>query len=172
MPHPITASMLYDYVQCPHRVYLDLFGDPERRDPISAFVQLLWERGSAFERETIEKLQIPFENLRAYSAEENEWLTLQAMKQGDALIYGGRIRIGDLLGEPDLIKRQEGGYICGDIKSGAGLEGMSEESDGKPKKHYAVQLGLYTDILDKLGFSSGHIPFIWDIRGTTRLCRR
>jgi len=53
-------------VQCPHRVYLDLFGDPERRDPISAFVQLLWERGSAFERETIEKLQIPFENLRAY----------------------------------------------------------------------------------------------------------
>jgi predicted RecB family nuclease len=55
--------------------------------------------------------------------------------------------------------------VAGDIKSGAGFEGMTEDSDGKPKKHYAVQLGLYTDILDKLGFSAGPIPFIWDIHG-------
>jgi uncharacterized protein len=134
--------MLYDYVQCPHRVFLDLFGDPQRRDPISAFVQLLWERGSAFERETIEKLEIPFTNLRKYSAEENERLTFEAMKRGDSLIYGGRIRIAYLLGEPDLIRKEGSGYVAGDIKSGAGFEGMSEESDGKPKKHYAVQLGL------------------------------
>jgi uncharacterized protein len=165
MDIPITASMLYDYVQCPHRVFLDLFGDPTRRDPISAFVQLLWERGSAFERETIEKLQIPFENLQVYSAEEKERLTAEAMKRGNLLIYGGRIRIGNLLGEPDLIRKEGGGYLAGDIKSGAGFEGMSEKSDGKPKKHYAVQLGLYTDILDKLGFSSGHNPFVWDIHG-------
>ena len=165
MTKPITASMLYDYVQCPHRVYLDLFGDPERRDPISAFVQLLWERGSAFEQETIEKLQIPYENFRACSAEENEQLTLEAIKRGDSLIYGGRIRTGNLLGEPDLIRKEVGGYVAGDIKSGAGFEGMTEDSDGKPKKHYAAQLGLYTDILDKLGFSAGPIPFIWDIHG-------
>jgi uncharacterized protein len=165
MTIPITASMLYDYVQCPHRVYLDLFSDPDRRDPISAFVQLLWERGSAFEQETIERLQIPFENLRAYSAEENERLTFEAMKRGDSLIYGGRIRIGNLLGEPDLIRKKGGGYVAGDIKSGAGLEGISEDSGGKPKKHYAVQLSLYTDILDKLGLSAGHIPFVWDING-------
>ncbi len=36
--------------------------------------------------------------------------------------------------------------MAGDIKSGAGFEGVSEESDGKPKKHYAVQLGLSTYI--------------------------
>jgi uncharacterized protein len=163
MTKPITASMLYDYVNCPHRVSLDLFGDPERRDPISAFVQLLWERGATFERETIEKLQIPFDNLRVYSAEENERLTYEAMKRGDSLIYGGRIRTGNLLGEPDLLRKEGDGYVAGDIKSGAGVEGMSEESDGKPKKHYAVQLGLYTDILDKLGFSAGNTPFVWDI---------
>jgi predicted RecB family nuclease len=165
MTKPITASMLYDYVQCPHRVYLDIFGDSDRRDPISAFVQLLWERGSAFEQETIDKMQIPFENFRAYSAEENEQLTLGAMKRGDSLIYGGRIRIENLLGEPDLIRKEADGYVAGDIKSGAGFEGRTEDSVGKPKKHYAVQLGLYTDILDKLGFSAGHIPFVWDING-------
>jgi uncharacterized protein len=165
MTKTITASMLYDYVQCPHRVHLDLYGDPDQRDPISAFVQLLWERGSAFEQETIEKLQIPFENLRAYFAEENEQLTFEAMKKGDSLIYGGRIHSGNLLGEPDLIRREGSGYVAGDIKSGAGFEGMSDESEGKPKKHYAVQLGLYTDILDKLGMSAGHNPFVWDIHG-------
>jgi len=144
-------------------VYLDLFGDLDRRDPISSFVQMLWERGSAFEQETIEKLQIPFENLRVYSAEENEQFTLEAMKRGDSLIYCGRIRSGNFLGEPGLIRKNDSGYVAGDIKSGAGFEGMSEESGGKPKKHYAVQLGLYTDILDELGFSAGHSPFVWDI---------
>ena len=105
--------------------------------------QLLWERGSAFERATIEKLEIPFANLKNYSAAEREQLTSAATKKGDPLIYGGRIRIGNLLGEPDLLRREGTGYIARDIKSGAGFEGMDEESDGKPKKHYAVQLGLY-----------------------------
>ena len=36
-------------------MHLDLYGDPDRRDPISAFVQLLWERGNAFEEEKIWK---------------------------------------------------------------------------------------------------------------------
>jgi len=81
------------------------------------------------------------------------------------LIYGGRIRAGNLLGEPDLIRKEGTGYVAGDIKSGAGFEGMSDESEGRPKKHYAVQLGLYTDILDRLGSSAGHTPFVWDIHG-------
>jgi len=55
--------MLYNHVQCPHRVLLDFFGDPDRRDPISVFIQLLWERGSALEQETIE-------NFRAFSRRE------------------------------------------------------------------------------------------------------
>ena len=165
MTEPITASMLYNYVQCPHRVTLDLFEDPANRDPVSAFVQLLWERGSAFEQETIEELDVPFENLRPSSAEENEHLTAEAMQRGDELIYGGRIRFGNLLGEPDLIRKEGDRYVAGDIKSGAGFEGMTAESAGKPKKHYAVQLALYTDILDKLGLSAGHSPFIWDVHG-------
>ena len=44
---PITASMLYDLVACPHRVTMDLFANPSERDAVSPFVQLLWERGAA-----------------------------------------------------------------------------------------------------------------------------
>jgi len=53
-----------------------------------------------------------------------------------------------------------------DIKSGRGFEGVREEEGnaGKPKKHYAVQLGLYSDLLCKLGFASQHLGRVIDIR--------
>jgi predicted RecB family nuclease len=165
MKKAITASMLYNLVKCPHRVTMDLFGDPAKRDLINPFVQLLWDRGNLFEREVIENLEIPFTNLRPFSEGEREGLTMEAMKRGDNLIYGGRIGAGDLLGEPDLLRRQGDGYVAGDIKSGAGEEGANDGENGRPKKHYAVQLALYTDILERLGFSSGRVPFVWDVHG-------
>lgn len=51
--------MLYDMVQCPHRPEMGLFGDPAKRDEISPFVRLLWEKGTAFEHEVIGKFGIP-----------------------------------------------------------------------------------------------------------------
>jgi len=165
MPASITAAMLYDLVHCPHRVTMDLFGNPEKRDPVSPFVQLLWERGHAFEQQVIEDLRLPFTNLRPHPAGEKERLTHEAMACGDELIYGGRISADDLVGEPDLLRRQGNGYVAGDIKSGVGVEGATEESDGKPKTHYAVQLALYTDILERLGLCGGRNPFVWDVHG-------
>lgn len=162
---PITASMLYDLVQCPQRVAMDLFENPSRRDPENPFVELLWEKGNAFEQETIERLKIPFTDLHTHDGAERQRLTVEAMYRGDALIYGGRIAADDLLGDPDLLRRTGRGYVAGDIKSGAGEEGATEETDGKPKKHYAVQLALYTDILERLRFCGGRTPFVWDVRG-------
>jgi predicted RecB family nuclease len=144
---------------------MDLFADPSKRDPVNPFVQLLWEKGNAFEQEVIEGLQVPFVNLRPFSDREREQRTREAMSRGDRLIYGGRIRADYLLGDPDLLRRQEKAYVAGDIKSGAGVEGASEDTDGKPKRHYAVQLALYTDILERMRLSGGRTPFIWDVHG-------
>ena len=94
---------------------------------------------------------------------KKEIATLEAIHRGDNLIYSGRIRVGDLLGEPDILRKHSDGYVAGDIKSGAGEEDSAEEEDGKPKKHYAVQLALYTDILERLKVSGGRTPFVWDI---------
>ena len=161
----ITASILYNFVQCPHRVTIDLFENPAGRDPINPFVQLLWEKGNAFEKEVVEALRIPFTDLSMFSGDEKERQTTEAMRRGDMLIYSGRIRADDLLGEPDILRRKGDGYVAGDIKSGAGVEGGNGDTDGKPKKHYAVQLALYTDILERLGLSGGRTPFIWDVHG-------
>jgi len=161
----ITGSLLYNLVECPHRIYQDLFTNPAMRDPVSKFVQLLWERGTAFEAEVIASLGIPFTNLSDISPDERERRTDYAIEQGDTLIYGGRIRAGDLLGEPDLLRKQGSGYVAGDIKSGAGEETVGDADDRKPKRHYAVQLALYTDILEKKCVSAGRTPFVWDIHG-------
>ncbi|MFC2094859.1 TM0106 family RecB-like putative nuclease [Candidatus Bipolaricaulota bacterium] len=159
----ITASMLYSFTTCPHRVTLDLFGDLAERDKISPFVELLWERGSAFEKETIKKLGVPFLNLREVPRIEREEMTTRAVLNGEDLIYGGRISHAGLLGEPDLIRKTDSGYIPGDIKSGAGVEGQTADTDGKPKKHYALQLALYSDILQGKGWAASKDAFIWDV---------
>ena len=163
MSAPVTASMLYDLVKCPHRVSMDLFTAPGERDPANEFVRLLWERGSLFEKETMAGLRIPFLDLSRHPGDEKERLTGEAMARGEILIYGGRIRAGDLLGDPDLLRREGNGYVPGDIKSGAGEEG--DEDEGKLKKHYAMQLALYVGILEQRGCSSSRKGFIWDVHG-------
>ena len=145
--------MLYDLVTCPHRVTMDIYGDPAKRDKANAFVQLLWEKGSLYEREVITGLALPFLDLSDYSGDEKEHLTLEAMQRGEPMIYSGRIQEPGLLGDPDLLRKETGGYVAGDIKSGSGEEGA--EDDAKPKLHYGVQLALYTDILERKGHSAG-----------------
>lgn len=161
----VTASILYDVVHCPRRVALDTFGDVAKRDEINPFVRLLWERGTLYEREVIAGLQLPFLDLSKADDADRERLTLDAMSRGEPLIYGGRISAEDLLGMPNLLRKETGGYVPGDIKSGRGKDGGDDEHDGKPKRHYAVQLALYVDILERLNRSAGKRGFVWDIHG-------
>ena len=163
MPAAVTASMLYNLVTCPHRVTMDLYGDPALRSEPNPFVTMLWERGSLYEGEVVSGVSVPFLDLSAYAGEEKEHLTLEAMRLDEPLIYGGRIQEGDLLGDPDLLRREGDGYIAGDIKSGAGEEGPEDNSSAKLE--YAVQLALYTDILERKGLSSGRRAFVWDVHG-------
>jgi len=159
----ITASMLYNSVECPHRVSQDYFEDRGKRDQISPFTQLLWERGNAFEKDVIAGLAQPIVDLSTYSGAEKEAKTLEAMDAKVPLIYGARISADDLLGDPDLLRLEECGYVPGDIKSGSAEEGA--EDNEKPKIRYAVQLGIYLDILQRMGRSTSRRGFIWDIHG-------
>lgn len=161
----ITASMLYSLVVCEHRPWMDLFGDPKKRDASSPFLEMLWRRGRSHEEEAISSDGVTVSNLRTIAREEREAETIAAMQRREPLIYGGRISHGELLGEPDLLKHVgDGRYVPGDIKIGAGEEGDGD--DRKPKKHYAVQLALYVDVLEKLNVSDGRRQaFVWDVHG-------
>ncbi len=100
------------------------------------------------------------------SIEERIAQTTEAMKNDTPLIYQGVIMYGDLLGIPDLLRKlPDGFYVPVDIKSGSGMEGADEEvgEEGKPKKHYAVQLCLYVEVLCRLGFAKEKRGIILDI---------
>jgi uncharacterized protein len=155
--------MLYNLTSCEHRLFLDTFGDLSQRGEPNAFIQLLWEKGTLFEKEVMTALDLPFLDLSPYQGEDKEYRTREAIEQGVPLIYSGRLSVDNLVGEPDLLRKEGTGYVAGDIKSGSGEEG--EDDKATLKKSYAVQLGLYTDILERLKWSPGRWGFIWDIHG-------
>jgi uncharacterized protein len=161
----LTASQLYSHLSCPHRVAMDATGDPVLRDEVSPFVQMLWERGVVHERELVTALTVPHEDFSALRGEAREAATRAAIARQAPLIYGGRLSVHELLGEPDLLRREGGGYVAIDIKSGAGREGVDDEDEGRLRKHYGVQLALYTDILEQMGLSAGRFGYIWDVKG-------
>jgi hypothetical protein len=159
LQRPLQA--LPDLVICPQRVALDAFGHPAVRDEPNAFVKFLWERGTSFERETIAKLDRPFVDLSGYDDEEKEPLTLEALRRGEPLIYSGRMSTDDLIGVPNLL-RKEPGAMSREISSRAPeKKGGDDNTEGKPKLHYAVQLALYVDILERLNLSAGRRAFVW-----------
>lgn len=147
----ISASQLYDFSQCPHRVSLDVFGDPLKRDDPDPFVQMLWEHGNIHKDQITTTL--PALDLTNADAATREPETIAAMNRREPLIYGGQITSGDLVGMPDLLELRGNAYIPGDIKSGSGLEDVG--GGGKYKEHYALRLALYVHILENIGMSDG-----------------
>src|SRR5260370_25140764 len=113
----VTASTLYNLVQCPQRVALDAFGDPASRDEANPFVRLLWERGTVYEHDVIESLDAHFVDLSGLCAEEQEAQTLEAMHRCEALIYGGRQAADAQLGEPYLPPKTSPPGHSADIKT-------------------------------------------------------
>jgi uncharacterized protein len=151
-----TATQLYSYTQCPHRVWRDIHGPKQEKSPeTNPFVELLWRKGILHEEKVIRRIG-DILDLSEGSHDERFKKTTEAMKAKTPLIYQGLLKHKTLLGIPDLLKLQpDNTYIPVDIKSGMAIEGVDEEKgkEGKYKKHYALQLCLYAELLINLGFA-------------------
>ena len=149
----ITASKLYDYIKCPHKVWRDVYGpQDEKIQETNPFVQMLWDRGVAHEENVVSEMG-EYLDLSKGSFEERFEKTISAIRNETPLIYQGVLKFENYLGIPDLLKRMpDGKYVPVDIKSSRGVEGADEEfeEEGKPKPHYAVQLCFYIELLKKL----------------------
>jgi uncharacterized protein len=162
--HVITGSMLHDLIRCDHRVALDIHGDTGGRDEPNEFVELLWQGGVEHEEAIIAELLAASPgsvDLRQIAPDRRQAYTLLAMDAKAPLIVGGEIAELDLLGRPDLIRRDGDGYIAGDIKLCAGEDG----TPGVPRLRYAVQVCLYSDILERIDRLSRPYGFIIDGNG-------
>lgn len=163
----ITASKLYNFIQCEHRIWRDVYGPQEEKiKETNPFVQMLWDKGVQHEKNIVENIGKILDLKDIIDEEKKIKETIEAIKVGEPLIYQGSLRYGDLLGVPDLLQNNgDGTYMPVDIKSGMGVEGVDEGSDneGKYKKHYAVQLALYSEVLIANGFANKHQGVIIDI---------
>ena len=162
----VTASKLYDYIQCPHRVWRDTHGPvEEKQDEENLFLQLLWERGVFHEKEIISTIGA-YTDISKGSFDDRANATIKAMNDGATLIYQGIVKCDGMMGIPDLLKKVSNKeYIPIDIKSGRGYGDFSEDGEGKLKKHYAVQLCLYADVLKRLGYANKNKGIIIDGKG-------
>lgn len=155
----VTASMMRDMVGCEHRVALDLNGDQAARDPVGAFTAMLWEAGRVHEAAVLAGLAPDALDLRGLSGPERETRTAKAMDGDAQVLLGARIAHDDLLGDPDVLRRDGRVWVAGDVKSGNALD------DGRPKRDYAAQLAHYALILRLSGRGDGRTAFVLDRNG-------
>ena len=151
----ITAEDLYNYVKCPHRVYLDSNGDRKEKSEVNLFVRLLWEKGLQTEKDYLTTLgECEITDLSERRVKDAWPETDHYMKKGTELIYQACLEHGPYLGRPDLLlKRTEVSSYLGpyyyepiDIKAGRGWE-IREEKYRRFKKHYAFQVLFYRMLL-------------------------
>ncbi len=146
----ITANDIYDYLACPHRVYLNTHEDPEKKRPLAQFLDLLFRRGVLHEEKILEGLE--YTQPKGFTSEERFTSTLELMRAGEDLIYQGVLIAGDEQGIPDLLRKVstqsklgKHSYIPIDIKSGKGYESGSSVA---VKKTYGTQLAFYARLLE------------------------
>jgi len=162
----ITPTLLFNYLQCPHKPWRDLYGpEQEKSKDVNPFLELLWSNGVLHEKEVISNFTNEIIDLSEGTVEERLQRTKEAMEAKIKNIYQGVIQFDDIFGIPDLLSYENNvGYTPTDIKSGGALEDESLENgiEGKQKKHYAVQLSVYSDILINLGYSKAKKGYILD----------
>ena len=76
-----TDSKLYDYLQCPHKVWRDVYGPmKEKIKEANPFVQFLWDRGVIYEQQVIANL-VKYLELSKGNFDDRFKLTVKAMQQ-------------------------------------------------------------------------------------------
>ena len=124
-PRRVTASQLYDFAVCEHRIALDARLDRSRRAPPDAALRLLFDRGLALERALTARLGYEAVEPDPAHPEPAFRRTLELMRAGARGISQGVLLDGRALAIPDLLRRAEGPsdlgghhYEPGDVKSG------------------------------------------------------
>ena len=145
-----SATDLANYARCSHRVFLDLNGNRAEALLPSAEVQRLWDEGR--EHEALVMTTLSPAVVAGATPEQRVADTHRLMAEGAPLIYHGLLHHGDLVGEPDILKRVETpsqlgdfSYAPADVKSGRATKSAKT---GRIKVEYGIQLCAYAELLE------------------------
>ncbi|MEO8036802.1 MAG: TM0106 family RecB-like putative nuclease [Acidobacteriota bacterium] len=165
-----SATDLANFVRCSHRVFLDTNGDRSAALPPSAELQRMWEEGRQHEEEIVGSLDAVA--AEGTTPDERRESTKRLMAAGVPLIYHATLQKGDLVGEPDLLKRIDGpsdlgtySYAPVDVKLGRATKTATGDTT---KTEYAVQLCAYAELLEHAQGVRPQIGWIVDHRNDWR----
>lgn len=150
----LTGTHIYNFLSCPHRLYLDEFGDQRLMDAESDFEESLREEGKLHEEAALKELGLDIAEVDSTTFEGGVKETLRMMGAGEKWIYQGLLSTPRMCGRPDLLKRVRGKsrlgsyyYIPLELKSGSAYE---NEENGTLKRRYALQLAFYAHVLGQV----------------------
>lgn len=123
-PSRITATMFFKHDACPHWLWFDEHGDPDKKIKHSSFTQMLLDRGLKHEKDIVAEyphVEVPRVGTNAARFKK----TVKLMQEGVERIYHGVLMSDEFVGEPDLLEKRtdrssEFGayyYVAIDIKS-------------------------------------------------------
>ena len=166
-PSRVTAQDFYDHDKCPHRVYLNRFGDSEEKLPHSDFLNMLFENALAHEHDVVAELA--YEMPRGATLPERALSTLELMRSGSERIYQGVLLETNESGIPDMLEKVPGKSNFGDylykpvdIKSGSGY---ADPAKGTLRADYGMQLCHYALLLQS---AQGTFPPVGEILNRDR----
>jgi uncharacterized protein len=166
----VTSHLLYDVVACEHRVMLDITTDVAP-GAVNAFVELLWRRESQYTTKVYELMRqwypgaLDLSQITDYGVRANR--TINALHAQTPAILGGLLDVENLRAEPNFLMWDGSYYRVGIIKSGRGREQRREQQEVEEvlKAHYAVELALSIDALERLAVPVWRIGEVYDVNG-------
>lgn len=123
----VTPLHFYQYLKCPSWIWLDEYGDAEKRRRLHALTEVLWRQGLLHDKHIVPNQE--FVTVELDDLDEAAEQTLHLMKQGRRTIYHGVLLNDEWVARPDVLERVEGKsnlgnyyYVACDIKRVRQLE--------------------------------------------------
>ena len=152
MKNLYSPSMLKSYLSCKYTIFNEINEKKLnlKKIELSKNDQLRVEKGNVHEKNYLKELKKKFKKVidlknSDLTKEEKVPKTIQAMKEGWEIIYGGFLKRDKWRGEFDFL------IINRNLKSKFGdysYEVIDTKNSNKPKPDHIIQLGMYTYMLE------------------------
>lgn len=153
----ITGTTIYTYAACPRAAELDLHEDRSKRRALTEAEELVRLRGRELEELRTADLGYAEPKYDKGEYAEGTRQTLAFLRDGVAGVTQGVILDGDLLGIPDLLRKEPGEsalgdfhYVVGDVKSSSAA-----------RADQVLQVAFYGRLLAKLQGRPPSYGFLW-----------
>lgn len=153
----ITGTTVYTYAACPRAAELDLHEDRSRRRALTEAEEMVRQRGRELEELRTARLGYVHPDFARGDYDDGARQTLALLRDGKAGVTQGVLLDGELLGIPDLLRKEAGAsalgdyhYVVGDVKSSS-----------MARADQALQVAFYGRLLAKVQDRPPSYGFLW-----------